>query len=166
MERKYKVDHIGLVVQDVEKTAKMFSNYLDIKDWEMLTIEPPVLCDMVLYGQQVFHSFKIAFAPLGDIKIELLMPIEGDSVYSEFLKEGKQGYHHIGLVFASEVELEETKEELIKRGGKIIQSGRETKEELIKRGGKIIQSGRIKQESFYCYIEKEGIVLELSTEEL
>jgi len=143
MEKTYKVDHIGFVSRDVEKTAEMLSNYLGIKDWRILTIEPPILCEIVLHGKKVSHSFKIAFARLGVIALEFLMPIEGDSVYSEFLKEGKQGFHHICLVFSSEAEL------------------KEERKKLIKRGGKLIQSGRIKERSFYCYIEKEGIVLEL-----
>jgi len=143
MERTYKVDHIGFVFRDVEKTAEMLSNYLGIRDWRILTIEPPILYDMVLHGKEVFHSYKIAVARLGVIAIELLMPIEGDSVYSEFLKKGKQGFHHICLVFSSESEL------------------KEEREKLIKKGGEPIQSGRIKGKAFYCYIEKEGMVLEL-----
>ena len=148
MEKKYKIDHIGLVVKDVEKTAKMLTNYLGIDDWSISTIEPPMLYNMEFYGKEVCHSFRIAVGQLSSISIELLMPIKGESVYSEFLKLGREGFHHICLTFSNNVELEEVKEELIKKGGRII------------------QSGIIKDRAFYWYIDKEGIILELLMREL
>jgi len=147
MERTYKVDHIGFVFRDVEKTAEMLSNYLGIRDWRILTIEPPILYDTIFHGQKISHSFKIAMAQLNGIKIELLMPVKGESVYTEFLREKGEGFHHICYLFSSEVEFEEMKEKLENKGGKVI------------------QSGRIKERTFYCYIEKEGIVLELLVRE-
>jgi len=143
MEKTFKIDHLGFVVQDIEKTVKMYNDYLGIKEWKMLKLEPPKLYETKLYGSEVTHSFKIATAQFGDTKIELLMPVKGNSVYSEFLKEGNEGFHHLCLLFKSQKEL--------KRTG----------EELIKKGGKIIQSGKVKNKSFYQYIEKERIILEL-----
>jgi len=143
MEKKYKVEHIGFVARDVERTAEMLSNYLGIKDWRILTIEPPVLYDATFHEKKISHSFKVAVAHLNDINIEILMPIKGESVYTEFLREKGEGFHHICYLFSSEVELEEMKEELENKGGKVI------------------QSGKIKGRGFYYYIEKERIVLEL-----
>lgn len=143
MESTFKLDHLGFVVQDIEKATKKFSDYLGIKDWKILTIKPPELYDTMLYGCEVTHSFKIATAQFGDTKIELLMPVKGNSVYSEFLNEGNKGFHHLCLLFKSREEL------------------KRIREKLIKKGGKIIQSGKIKNKSFYQYVEKEGIILEL-----
>ncbi len=143
MESTFKLDHIGFVVQDLAKATKNYSDYFGIKDWKILTLKPPKLYDTMFYGHEITHSFKIATAQFGDTKIELLMPVKGNSVYSEFLKEGNKGFHHLCLLFKSQEEL------------------KRNKEELIRKGGKIIQSGKVKNKSFYHYIEKEGIILEL-----
>jgi len=139
----YKIEHIGIVVHDVEKSAVKLGDYLNIRDWKIRTNEPPALYDTMFRGQKVFHSFKIAMAQLNGIGIELLMPIKGESVYTEFLREKGEGFHHICYLFSREVELEKMKNELRDKGGKVI------------------QSGKVKEKAQYCYIEKDGMVLEL-----
>lgn len=147
MDKTYRVDHVGFIVRDVEKSAEMLSDYLGIKDWTIQSYEPPTLYDQRLHGQQVDHSYKIAMGSLNGVGIELLMPLKGESVYSEVLREAKGSIHHICLAFLSEEELEKKKQELISKGGKEIQAGKIKK-----------PRGR----GLYFYVEKEGVVLELT----
>jgi hypothetical protein len=142
----FKVDHIGFIVRDVEKYATMLTDYLGIQDWIFRPYEPPTLYDQTLDGQNVDHSYKIAMGSLNGFRIELLMPLKGESVYSQVLKKSGESIHHICLDFPSEEDRDKKKEELLKKGGKIIQSGK-----IKKPGGRAI----------YYYIEKEGVVLEL-----
>lgn len=150
MENAYEVDHVGFVVFDVERSSRMLSEYLGIKEWVMRTYEPPMLYDQTLHGQPVNHSYKIAIGSLKGMGIELLMPLKGESVYSEVLREkGESVYqiHHICLVFPNDTEFEKKQEELTKKGGKVIQSGKIRKPQGIGQ---------------YSYIEKDGVVLELT----
>lgn len=150
MENAYEVDHVGFIVSDVERSSKMLGDYLGIKDWVIRTYEPPRLYDQTLHGQKVNHSYKIAIGSLNGMGIELLMPLEGESVYSEVLREqGERAYqiHHLCLIFPNEAGLEKKQEELMKKGGKVIQSGKIRKAEGIGQ---------------YSYIEKDGLVLELT----
>ena len=142
----FRVDHIGLVVKDVEKYAAMLSDYLGIEDWIFRAYEPPMLYDQTLDGHDVNHSYKIALASLKNYSIELLMPLSGESVYSRVLEKNGECFHHICLAFPSEEELEQKKEELLRKGAKISQSGKVKKPQ-----------GR----GLYYYVEKEGMVLEL-----
>jgi len=38
---------------------------------------------------------KLALAPVGSMKLELIQPLEGESIYKEFLEEKGEGVHHI-----------------------------------------------------------------------
>jgi hypothetical protein len=142
----FRVDHIGFIVRDVEQYAAMLTEYLEIEDWMFKAFEPPMLYDQKLDGHEVNHSYKIALGSLKNCSVELLMPLSGESVYSRVLEKTGEGFHHICLAFPSEEELEQKKDELLRKGGKISQSGKVTKPQ-----------GR----GLYYYVEKEGMVLEL-----
>ncbi len=143
---KFRVDHIGFVVPDVEKFAAMLTDYLGIKDWTFRAYEPPMLYDQTLDGDSINHSYKIGLGSLNEFKLELLMPLKGESVYSQVLRKAGEAFHHICLALPSEEDLEKQKGEFLKKGGKIIQSGKIKKPE-----------GR----GIYYYIENKGFVLEL-----
>ncbi|MHA1394292.1 MAG: VOC family protein [Promethearchaeota archaeon] len=141
----FKVDHIGFVVHDLDKSVKQFSDFLGIENWTMRVIEDPVLDNATYYEQKVCHSFKFTTGCcLNGIAVELLMPIKGKNVYDDFLKEKGEGLHHICLLFSSE------------------EGVKKAKDEFIQRGGEMIQSGRIDKRNIYYYVEKDGIVLELA----
>ena len=46
-------------------------------------------------GQSGDFRFLMAFTQLGYVELELVQPLEGESIYSEFLREKGEGLHHI-----------------------------------------------------------------------
>jgi len=49
-------------------------------------------------GQRSAVDFSIGISYLGDVMIELIMPLNAaPSPYSEFLGSGREGLHHVGL---------------------------------------------------------------------
>ena len=87
-----KVIQVGVVVRDVEKTVERLSS---------LGIGP--FQEMVLPSGRVgwFRSdpmhadFKIYGAMIGDIQIELIQPLSGNSPHMEFLETKGEGFQHI-----------------------------------------------------------------------
>jgi len=142
LNENYEIDHIGFVVKDIDKSIKEFSNYLNIKDWQRITMKPPLLIKSTLYGKKVEHTFEVATGTLNNLHIELLMPLEGKSVFTEFLQKNGEGLHHIDLFFKKLDDLEKKLKEMIEEGGEIIQSGMWTK-------------------GCYYYIKKDNLILEL-----
>ena len=142
----FTVEHIGYIVKDIYNTMEIFKKFFGVKNWDVREMAPPKLYNSTCYGEKVKHSFRIAYGSINDFIIELLMPLEGNSVYSKFLKEKGEGLHHICITFENEKELESTKEDYLNQGGKVIQSGRIKKEKV---------------EVLYYYVEKDAIVLEL-----
>ena len=77
-----KISHIGIAVKDINK-ALAFYESLDLK---LEAIE-------VVESQKV----KVAFIPVGDVRIELLEPTSEDSKISKFIQRKGEGIHHIAF---------------------------------------------------------------------
>jgi len=89
------VSQIGLVVRDLEKTAAFYHSAFGIGPFSMM---PEVKFDgVILRGQPTNSKVKLAFAESGPLQIELIQPLEGENIYTEFLRAGNEGLHHLGF---------------------------------------------------------------------
>lgn len=75
-----KVDHVGIVVRNVEKSTEIYKNGLGL---EYLRTEV-----------NEAYNCKIAFLQCGDVLIELIEPT-GEGPSQSFLNEHGEGIHHI-----------------------------------------------------------------------
>jgi methylmalonyl-CoA/ethylmalonyl-CoA epimerase len=89
------VSQIGIVVKDVQKATDNYWATLGIGPWMTLRIEPPLLRDVTLRGKPVEASMLAAIAQSGSIQLELIEPLEGPSIWKEFLEERGEGIHHV-----------------------------------------------------------------------
>ena len=76
-----KVDHIGIVVRDIEAALKVYQAALDL----------PLRETRELDDQQV----RVAFLPVGESNIELVQPTSDDSGVAKYLAKRGEGIHHI-----------------------------------------------------------------------
>ena len=89
------VSQIGIVVRDLENTAAFYHSTFGIGPF---SIVPEVKFDgVILRGQPTNSKIKVAFADSGPLQIELIQPIEGENIYTEFLQAGNEGLHHLGF---------------------------------------------------------------------
>ncbi len=88
---------IGVVVRDMDRTVKYLTEVFGLGPFRFVTYPPEGREDMQLsYRGEVGHfSHRLAFAKLGSIELELLQPLEGESLLTEFLREHGEGIHHI-----------------------------------------------------------------------
>ncbi len=95
------IKQLGIVVENVEETARNYWGLLGVGPWILLDFKPPHLTDVTLHGisinDQVNLHTKAALARIGDLQIELLEPVKGPSTYMEFLKTRGQGIHHLSF---------------------------------------------------------------------
>ena len=87
-----KVVQVGIVVRDAEKTAARLTS-LGIGPFETKTL-PPERKEW-FRGEPMEADFKIMAAMIGDIEIELVQPVSGDSPHKEFLETKGEGIQHI-----------------------------------------------------------------------
>lgn len=76
-----KIDHIGVAVQDIEKSIPLFRDILGI----------PL---KNVYESDTIKT-KIAFFPLGDSTIELIEAMDPSSPVAKFIQKRGEGIHHI-----------------------------------------------------------------------
>jgi methylmalonyl-CoA/ethylmalonyl-CoA epimerase len=122
MSKNWKFAHAALVVKDMDKAVKLFEA-LDVGPF------PPFLggTGMSFSGKTVHGNpadydmdLRIGRSDLGGLTVELIQPLEGKSIYSEFLEEKGEGLHHIAFM-VEDVDVEVA--ELEKKGFEVIQTG-------------------------------------------
>ena len=112
---------VGIVVQDLDKSMERYQSTFGIGPWTVMNIDPSIFSEMTYHGRPVQHKFRAALAMVGPMQLELIEPIEGDNIFSDFLKEHGEGVHHLGHVRVEN--LDETIQTLEKEGFPCLQSG-------------------------------------------
>jgi hypothetical protein len=87
-----KVIQVGIVVRDVEKTAERLTS-IGIGPFNPMEL-PPERKEW-FRGEPMYAEFKIFGAMIGDIQIELIQPLSGNSPHMEFLETKGEGIQHI-----------------------------------------------------------------------
>ena len=90
---KFKIHQLGYVFKDVEKQAKIMEQTYGMK----FTLSDTPNQKFIFRGEEVEIYLIIGFARTLDTQIELIQWVNGDCLYKEFLEEGREGLHHIGI---------------------------------------------------------------------
>lgn len=87
---------IGVVVRDLDATMKGLTEVFGIGPFRVMDCPPPGREDRQFYrGAPARFRTRQAFADLGSIELELIQPVEGKTIWSDFLAERGPGIHHI-----------------------------------------------------------------------
>jgi len=84
---------IGVVVKDIDKTTKFLSSIWGLDSWDIK--ELTYTKDDLVVGKP--FKIKVAYANLGAAKLELIQPIEGKSIFSEFLTGKGEGLFNMNF---------------------------------------------------------------------
>ena len=77
-----KISHIGIAVNDLQKSCELFSKLLN-KDFHTEFVSS--------------ESVTTAFFKMGESKIELISSDQDDSPITKYLKKHKEGMHHLAI---------------------------------------------------------------------
>ncbi len=86
--------HVGVVVKDMNATMQRLSSIFGIGPWDVKERHYPE--ERVVAGKGPF-SYRVAFAALGPIELELIEVLEGSTIHAEFLRTRGEGLHHLGF---------------------------------------------------------------------
>jgi len=91
------VCQIGLVVRDVEKSARAYAALLgvDVPAWVLTA--PEEKSHIRYRGQTTQGRAKIVIFQLDNLSLELIEPVGGPSTWQEFLQTQGEGVHHIAF---------------------------------------------------------------------
>jgi hypothetical protein len=87
---------IGVVTDNARREVQLLRSLLGIGPFR-ITDWPWERPDMqgFLKGQPADFSMRMAFADLGNVQMEVIQPLRGESVYTEFLARRGPGLHHL-----------------------------------------------------------------------
>ena len=88
------IRHVGIVVNDAEKTAGYYSSVFGIGPFNIQEFE---YRNVIFQGKPTTGKLKIAMAQMGPIEIELIQVLKGGEYYTEFLRQKGGGLHHLGI---------------------------------------------------------------------
>jgi len=116
------VSQVGFVVRDLDKAMAAYWR-VGVGPWRVYTYGAPLVKDITYRGKPGNWRFLIALASLGGgFSLELIQPLSGESIYSEFLeRHGEGGIQHLGIVVE---DMDRVVAEAQRAGYTVIQSGR------------------------------------------
>jgi len=88
------VGQIGVVVEDIDRTMSFYQSVFGLGPWDIREVGAPNVWDR---GQEKQIKARLAFATLGQVEVELIQILEGDSFHLEFLRKHGEGIHHLGF---------------------------------------------------------------------
>lgn len=114
------VTHVGWVVSDLDRVVGYWEK-LGLKNVERTGVLE--FRDTVYRGEKTPISLRMAFAQVGDVRIEWIEPVKGSSVYNEFLRQHGDGVQHLAYAVASPEQLQRQIDYFKGKGAEIVQSG-------------------------------------------
>ena len=125
MHQNWKFHHISVIVKDMNKAIQFYQS-MGIGPF------PPIigpegtvtLSEKKVRGKPAEYQIDLREAKVGDLTLEIIQPLEGETPVKEFLKKKGEGVQHIGF-FVDDLDKETAK--LAKKGFNITQSGKSPK---------------------------------------
>lgn len=112
------VSQIALVVKDVNKAIDFYREVWNVGPFRVFETE---YTDRTYRGKPGNFEMRIALAPFGTVYLELIEPLEGESIYDEFLEKNGEGLHHLGFDVD---DIEDRISAMEKIGVQVLQSGK------------------------------------------
>ena len=91
------VTQVAIVCRDVEATSKRWAALLGVKPPQIHITKPGSEVKLMYRGRPSNGRAKLAFINLGQVNLELIEPLGGDTAWKEFLDTHGEGVHHIAF---------------------------------------------------------------------
>ena len=88
------VQQVSIVVEDMERAVEYYTSTFGIGPFRIIDVD---LEGVLLRGKPISTKIKVAFAKSGPLQVELIQPVEGKNIYTEFLENKGEGLHHLGF---------------------------------------------------------------------
>ena len=112
---------VAIVCKDIEATTRRWAELLGVAPPKINITRPGREVKVVYRGQPSDGRAKLAFIRLGQVVLEFLEPVGGQTSWAEFLEKHGEGVQHLGFQVAN---LERTLEALQGMGLKPLHRGR------------------------------------------
>lgn len=114
---------IAWVTPDLDATEAALTGLLGARKWVRIP-DVHFAPDSCSYrGKPADFVASISLSYLGDMQLELISPVRGENIYSDFLRDCGPGLHHICLEVEGPEQLEIALAEAADHGASVVQRG-------------------------------------------
>jgi len=118
------ITQVACVVRDLRASMEAYHRALGWGPWQVYEHKPPVLHHTEYRGRPAEFTMLGAEVQAGPIVFELLQPLEGPSIYRDWLDERGEGLHHVAVMRHTPEEATETKRRFADMGAEVMMGGR------------------------------------------
>lgn len=112
---------VCVVTKDIRRTLDGFVK-MGIGPWRVYTFGPETVKDQTYMGKAERYSMRLALANTGTMMWEVIQPLEGPSIYKDFLAKHGEGVQHVGQA-CNGLAFDEQCAKFEARGLQLVQSG-------------------------------------------
>jgi catechol 2,3-dioxygenase-like lactoylglutathione lyase family enzyme len=94
------VTQVAIVCRDIDATAKRWAAVLGVDPPQIRTTKPGHEVKVLFRGRPSDGQAKLAFIKLGQVTLELIQPLGGDTSWQQFLDRNGEGVQHIAFQVA------------------------------------------------------------------
>ncbi len=117
-----RITQVAVVVRDLQKTMGAYHKMLGWQPWSVYDYKSPLLHDTMVRGKPTPYRMLGAEVHCDPIDFEILQPVEGPSIYKEFLDQHGEGLHHVSVVSKKE-DVHAALKEFKNKGVDVLMSG-------------------------------------------
>jgi methylmalonyl-CoA/ethylmalonyl-CoA epimerase len=118
------ITQIAVVVADISKALKSYTENLGWGPWSVFDYKPPLLHDTFVRGEPAEFRMIGAEAMVDGLGFELIQPVSGPSIYQEFLDNHGEGVQHIACMKHSAEDSQALVDHFRERGAQMLMGGR------------------------------------------
>jgi hypothetical protein len=90
-----RITQVAVAVYNLPLVVENYWKILGIGPWNIYEWEYPTVWSRSYHGKPVWSREKICHAMVGDVEFELMQPVDGPSLYRDYLEEHGEGIHHL-----------------------------------------------------------------------
>ncbi len=114
---------IAWVTPDMDATETALTGLLGVRKWVRIPDVhfAPQTCSYL--GKPADFVASISLSYLGDMQLELITPVRGENIYSDFLRESGPGLHHICIEAQTPERFDAALLDAAEQGAAVVQQG-------------------------------------------
>ncbi len=89
------VTQLCWVTEDIAATEEYLTAHFGVAAWTRLPGIHFGPEDCTLHGQPADFTVHVSLGYIGDLQLEIIQPVSGESIYTEFLSSSPAGLHHL-----------------------------------------------------------------------
>ena len=86
------IAQIAIVVKNLDEAVKQYWEKIGVGPWQFYIYGKPLLKKITYHGKPADYCMRLALTNISSIRIELIQPVAGENVISDFVKQHGNEY--------------------------------------------------------------------------